>query len=205
MPTDKSLFYYGSLYHMLFDPALTEGRQVAADLVADGSAVLDIACGTGVFSSLLRARKNCRVIGIDLSLRMVEFARKSNPYSDVTFRHADATDLSGFADFSFDYGTVLQLMHELPRAQQARVLQQALRVARKVIVVDWASPLPGNVAGMAARVVEATFGHDHNRNFKAFLASGGLAGILKESASPITLEHHNLFSHGSHEVVVARA
>jgi ubiquinone/menaquinone biosynthesis C-methylase UbiE len=205
VPKDKSLFYYGPVYHKLFDPPLAEGGQVALELLPEGASVLDVGCGTGVFSSRLRKEKNCRVVGIDLSLKMLEFARRSSPYPEVTFRHEDATDLSAFQDLSFDYSTILNVMHELSRAQQGAVLMEALRVARKAVLIDWASSLPRNVGGIGARVVEATFGHDHNLNFKAFLAAGGIAGVLRESALPVTVDYRCVFSHNCREAVVVRA
>ena len=63
---------------------------------------------------------------------MLEFARTSNRFPDVTFVHKDATDLSSYSDHSFDYATALMLMHELPGPQQILVLKEALRVGKKV-------------------------------------------------------------------------
>lgn len=202
MPTDKSLFFYGPLYHKFFDPQLADARQVAVDLVAEGSSVLDIACGTGLLCSMLRENKNCRVVGIDLSLRMLEFARKSSPYHDIAFRHEDATDLRAFDAGCFDYATILMLMHELPRPHQLAVLKEALRVARRAIIIDSLSPLPRNSGGIGIRVVEATVGHDHNPNFNAYLASGGLAGLLKEAVPPVTVEERRVFWHDCREGVL---
>lgn len=115
MPVDKSLFFYGRIYHKLLDPHQAEARKVIAGLIPEGSSVLDIACGTGQLCLTLRAQKQCRVLGIGLSLRMLQFAEKSNHYDSVRFMHQDATDLSGFGDHTFDYSVVLILMHELPR------------------------------------------------------------------------------------------
>jgi ubiquinone/menaquinone biosynthesis C-methylase UbiE len=202
MPTDKSLFYYGPVFHQIFDPFLAEGRQVAMGLIPEGASVLDMACGTGVFALMLRKEKNCRVTGIDLSLKMLEFARKSNPYPDVTFDHEDATDLSAFADLSLDYCTILNLMHELSKAQQAAALKEALRVARRAVITNWVSPLPKNASATVLRIVESTLGRDHLRNFEAFLATGGFAGVLKESVLPTTVEYRRVFSHDCREVVL---
>jgi ubiquinone/menaquinone biosynthesis C-methylase UbiE len=202
MPTDKSLFFYGPVYHRLFDPHLAEARRVAADLIAEGSSVLDIGCGTGLLCFALKEQKNCRVVGLDLSLRMLDFARISNRLPDVTFVHGDATDLSAFADLSFDYAALLMIMHELPRPQQILALKEALRVAGRAVIIDSVSPLPRNLGGIGIRVVEATFGHDHNPNFKAFLAGGGIDGILKESALPVNVEYQSTFWRKCREVVV---
>jgi ubiquinone/menaquinone biosynthesis C-methylase UbiE len=202
MVKDKSLFYYGWLYHKLFDPELTAAREVAVDLVAEGSSVLDIACGTGELCFALKARKNCRVVGVDLSLRMLHFAKESNPYEDITFVHMDATDLVGFESHSVDYATVLLLMHELTREQQSRVLSEAYRVADKIIIIDSSVPLPKNSSGLVIRIVEATFGRDHNRNFKSFLANGGINGVLAYSGLPMTVVNRSAFWHNCREAIM---
>ena len=202
MPTDKSLFFYGGMYHRLLDPQLAEGRRVAVNLVPEGSQVLDIACGTGQLSFALRAEKRCSVIGIDLSLRMLSFAAKSNQFDDVRFVHQDATDMVDFGSSAFDYATILLLFHELPRDMQLRALSEAVRVARNVIIADAKVPLPRNAHGLGVRFVEATFGRDHYSHFKSFLASGGIMSILKDSGLPITVAHHSVFWHGCREVVV---
>jgi ubiquinone/menaquinone biosynthesis C-methylase UbiE len=202
MPINKSLFFYGPVYHRLFDPQLAEARQVTVDLIDEGSSVLDIGCGTGLLCIALKEQKNCRVVGLDLSLRMLEFARKTNPYPDVTFFHEDATDLSAYRDRSFDYATLLMLMHELSRPQQALVLSEALRVAGRIIIIDSVAPLPKNAGGIGIRLVEATFGRDHNPNFKAFLNAAGIGGMLKESALSVKVEHRSIFWRNCREVVV---
>jgi ubiquinone/menaquinone biosynthesis C-methylase UbiE len=177
MTEDQSQFYYGQIYHKLLDPPLEEARKVAVDLIPEGSSVLDIGCGTGQLCFELKAKKNCRVIGLDLSLRMLDFARKTIPYEDIVFIHKDATDLTGFEDHSFDYATLLFLVHELSRPHQLRVLGEALRVAERTVIIDSVAPLPKNIGGVGIRIVEAIFGRDHNQNFKRFLtmayASGG--------------------------------
>ena len=37
MTKDKSLLYYGAIYHRLFDPPLAEARQITVDLIAEGT------------------------------------------------------------------------------------------------------------------------------------------------------------------------
>ena len=202
MPGDKSLFFYGRPYRWLFDRPLAEGRQVVADLVPEGSTVLDIACGTGLLCAAL-SKKNCRVTGLDLSLRMLRYAEKHSRCDDVRFVHGDATDLSEFAGRSFDYATLLFLIHEVPRESQLRVLAEAARVADTVVIVDAISPLPKNRGARGIRFVEATFGRDHHQYFKAFLAGGGISGILEAASLPLTVGHRAVFWHGCREVVVA--
>ncbi len=202
MPEDKSLFFYGPLYHALLDPPLEDVHHMAVELLPTGCSVLDIACGTGSFSFMAKKIKNCHVEGIDLSVKMIEFARRSNFYPDVTFRHQDATDLRDYADRSFDYATILMVIHELAKPMQLAVLTGALRVAKNVILVDSSSPAPKNLGGLLNRAVEASIGRDHYPNYRAFLAGGGLGGVLKGLPFPINVSYHLVFSHKIREVFV---
>jgi ubiquinone/menaquinone biosynthesis C-methylase UbiE len=202
MAQDKSLFFYGSFFHRFLDPQLTENRKVTVDYIPEGSSVLDIACGTGQLCFELKEQKHCLVVGLDLSLSMLEFARKTNPFHDITFVHEDATDLQHFEDNSFDYATMLMLMHELQRSQQISVLKEALRVARRGIIIDSVVPLPKNAGGIGYRIVEGTIGHDHNPNFKTYLANGGIRGILQESGFPVKIDYSSVFWRKCREIVV---
>jgi ubiquinone/menaquinone biosynthesis C-methylase UbiE len=202
MPQDKSLFFYGSFFHRFLDPPLAENRRVTVEFIPKGSAVLDIACGTGQLCFELREIKDCRVVGLDVSLSMLDFARKTNPFQDITFIHEDGTDLHTFNDNSFDFATMLMIMHELQRPQQISIIKEALRVARQGIIIDSVVPLPKNAGGTGYRIVEATIGHDHYQNFKAFLAKGGIRGILQESGLPINIDYSSVFWRKCREIVV---
>lgn len=69
------------------------------DLVGDptGLSVLDLACGEGFYSRLLRHRGAARVRGLDLSAGMIELAaaQEARQPLGVTYAVADARELSG--------------------------------------------------------------------------------------------------------------
>lgn len=51
--------------------------------IKEGDKVLDVACGTGVISSLLQEKSKTDVVGLDISPKMIEKARekeKNNPF-----------------------------------------------------------------------------------------------------------------------------
>ena len=72
-------------------------------------------------------------------------------------------------------------------------MKEGLRVAKKIILVDAAMPLPKSMPGIGLRIIEATFGRYHNQNFKDFLSGGGLRGLLKQSDRPVNIEQSSLF------------
>lgn len=136
----KDLRFYGRIYHWLLDPPLADARKAAAGLIPPGASVLDIACGMGLLCADL-GEKGCRVTGLDLSGRMLRYAEKHHRSEAVRSVLGDASDLTAFADRSFDFATILFLLHELPHETRLRVLAEALRVAAKVVIIDSAAAL----------------------------------------------------------------
>ena len=85
----------------------------AAQFVADKE-VADIACGTG-YGSLMLARAGAkRVHGMDLSPEAVEFCNEENDAPNVIFTTANAQDLSGIPDSTFDVVVSFETIEHLP-------------------------------------------------------------------------------------------
>ncbi len=86
------------------------GLKVAEDLIRrcgirKESHVLEVGCGTGFMACRISEEKNCRIVGVDISERMIqtamERAEKLNLEARATFRMADACKLP-FEDNTFD-------------------------------------------------------------------------------------------------------
>jgi SAM-dependent methyltransferase len=199
---DTSRWSHGWVYHTFFDRPLEEARRVVADLVPEGARVLDIACGTGKLCCLLRAAKGCRVVGVELSDRMLRFARAHSQHEDVAFVRGDATDLRETRSSEYDYATMLFLIHELPPEQRVRALEEALRVARRVVVVDSHVPLPRNAHAAALHVVEWMGGREHHASFADYLAAGGIMGAVARLQTQPAVLHRSAFWHGCRDAVV---
>ena len=180
MPKDKSAFYYGGLYNKIFDPMVIPVRNAIIDIIPEGASVLDVGCGTGELCFALRQQKQCQVTGIDLSLRMLEFARARNRFDDIRFIHQDATNLVDLQKDHFDYVIIAQIIHELPKEAQVKMIKQAWQVGKYIVLNDANVPLPWNIAGLIKRSIEITFGIGHCPHFQAYLKNRGIMGILKE-------------------------
>jgi ubiquinone/menaquinone biosynthesis C-methylase UbiE/glycosyltransferase involved in cell wall biosynthesis len=87
----KNRYYYSSL------------EDLCASIIPEGRSVLEIGCGTG---DLLAAVKPSQGVGIDLSQRMVEVARRK--YPQYTFIRGDAEQLS--LSEKFDYVIISDLL-----------------------------------------------------------------------------------------------
>lgn len=91
----------------------------------DGS-VLDMCCGTG-FST----KPGC--VGIDTSLEMLRFSNLFNPGSDYRYGNAETFGRNE----EFDTVSIMFSFHEMPRDAHRNIIRNAIRVARKkVVLVD---------------------------------------------------------------------
>lgn len=91
-----------------------------------GLSVLEIACGTGQYTSLL-AGDAARIEATDFSAKMVERARKKVRAENVNFAVRDGTDLP-YADGSFDGVFIANALHIMP--DPARALSEISRVLK---------------------------------------------------------------------------
>jgi len=94
--------------------------------------VVDIGCGTGYLTRLLRGR----VVGLDQSAEMLELARVRVPSAE--FVRADGPPLP-FPDLAFDLAFSSNLYsHFGTAAARAEFVAEALRVARTLVVLEQA-------------------------------------------------------------------
>lgn len=117
----------------------SEGRDKVLDILTSGlrdrRLCLDVGVGTGR-TALPLAAAGVRLIGVDLSLRMMGKAiEKSGGRQLFPLVAADATRLP-FAENSFDAATIIHVLHSVPRWDAA--IAEVVRVVQPggVIVLD---------------------------------------------------------------------
>ena len=95
--------------------------------IGEGSYVLDVGCGAGQTPCFIAKRYSCRVVGVDISERMIERSReraKREGVADrVEFRVADAQDLP-FKDDLFD-AVMTESVTAFPEDKQRAVREYA--------------------------------------------------------------------------------
>jgi arsenite methyltransferase len=99
--------------------------------ISAGSYVLDVGCGAGATPAYLVKRYRCKVVGVDISQRMIErseeIAQREGVAGRIEFRVADAQDLP-FDDNLFD-AVITESVTAFPEDKQAAVNEYA-RVTR---------------------------------------------------------------------------
>lgn len=108
---------------------------VASSLVV-GKSVLDIASGEGYGSAML-ARKAKKVIGVDVSIEAVQFARKRYHLENLEFKVGNCTEIP-IADACVDIVVSFETIEHLD--QHEKMLQEVKRVLRPDGLIIISSP-----------------------------------------------------------------
>jgi 2-polyprenyl-3-methyl-5-hydroxy-6-metoxy-1,4-benzoquinol methylase len=110
-------------------------------LLPDEGRILDVGCGFGLFAGYFgQTQPRRRIVGVDPNARRIELARRvasSVGLQDARFIAGDVRDAALENEGPFDAIYVLDVMHHLPREDQARVLARlrSLLVTGGLLVV----------------------------------------------------------------------
>lgn len=141
------------------------------------SKILDVATGTGLQACEF-AKLGHQVIGVDLSNKMLEQAKKkTQPELKLYFQQADATGLP-FKDNFFDASSISLGLHDMPYEISLLVLKEMKRVTKKggeILIVDYMEPRKHFIAKFSHRIVSLY----ETINYKPFIKRG-LDAILSE-------------------------
>ena len=95
--------------------------------IGEDSYVLDVGCGVGHTPCYLAKRHGCRVVGVDINMRMIERSRETAEREGVSemteFRVADAQELP-FMDETFD-AVITESVTVFPEEKQRAVREYA--------------------------------------------------------------------------------
>ncbi len=178
----------GLIYRIFIDPLISGLRKRLVSMIVPGEEVIDIACGTGALSLEMSVHAGY-VTGIDLSEDMINTARllaNKRRIHNVSFGLIDATDLSCYTDRSFDVAVSTLAMHQFDPETGVKVLAEMKRVARRIIIADYNCPMSPGPAKWLAWGIERVARGDHYRNFRKYMAAGGLKKLAAEAGLVIT-------------------
>lgn len=175
--------YY--FYRLLIDPLLGGVRKIIKNLIDVNSTVVDVGCGTGelVFYLSYQASK---VIGFDLNEGVLEYSRMKKRrlrVNNVDFVTKDVKDPGFLAGNYFDYAVLSMVLHQFNLVEANQILNSTKKVAEHLIIADFINPLPENIVGWGATMIERIAGGNHYYNFKKYQKQGGLNYFL---------DHHRL-------------
>lgn len=203
---NKDHWYDGLFYDLFIAPHQDSAFLRVRELIADGSTLLDVGCGTGRLVFQLTGKCG-RIDGIDPSVSNIDIARRkvsAKPSDRVRFHHADALTFLSQNNLRFDYVTMSYVIHEIDEAERSALLHSLYGVAHCMIMVDYLVPQTKGHRRILNEAVEFVAGSSHYRNFRSFIAGNGLTGLLEREGLKILRELRN-DPPSSHIVLVAGA
>lgn len=105
------------------------GRYVIAKNYCKNKVVLDISCGEGYGTKLLKKWGAKKVVGLDISKESIEQAQKEFGEKNIEYIVHDAMDLSCFKDNTFDLIVSFETIEHLQ--SPLKFLQEIKRVSKK--------------------------------------------------------------------------
>lgn len=128
---EKIYSKYSGVYDLVHGKTLHSGRRIAIKLMdmKPGDRILEVGIGTGL--SLPFYRDDCEIVGIDLSTKMLEEAKKKVKklgLSNVILARMDASSMD-FDDDTFDMVFAGYVLSTVP--DPVKVIKEMHRVCRK--------------------------------------------------------------------------
>lgn len=136
----KSIFNIIAPIYSALDDYVKKGfRKAMGNIMEEidlsGKSVLDIGSGPGAWAVLFKENGAEKVHGIDFAKKMVKKASKK--YSpEITFSVADATNLSEFADDSFDIVTASFMLHGVTEDVRETILKEMKRISKQHVIIN---------------------------------------------------------------------
>jgi len=182
-----NLYLKGLVYKILIDPLLSGLRKSVIRQFTGTERVIDIACGPGSLA-LEIAEATSSVTGIDLESDLIFYARNralKRKIKNIQFDVLDASDLSLFKDREFDVAITSMAVHQFEESLAIQILCEMKRISRKVIIADYNYPMETGPAQSLAYGIEKMAGGDHYRNFRNYMAKGGLKYFTDAAVLPV--------------------
>lgn len=164
------------IYTTFIDPLLSGPREAVIENIDTSSKVIDIACGPGKLA-LEIAKHGAQVTGIDMDEGLISFAssraRKMGLWNAV-FDVRDASDLLIYHEREFDIAVISMAVHQFEWTFAIEILRKMKHIAGKVIIADYNCPMPKGFSRTIAFGIERIARGDHYRNFRNYIARGGI-------------------------------
>lgn len=176
-----------ALQYTFSDLFLAPLRREMATLPAKGNTVLEAGCRSGDWLFRI-APKIQRGLGIDLNPLHIRHAHRrlqQDHFRHVDFLLQDPAEMRADLTPQFDFAAMTLCLHPLPRAQAVESLQRIHAVSRRLVVAELA---PANTRRARVRHHCDAFLSGSYPAYRAYLAGGGLPGLVQEAGLRIAAE-----------------
>ena len=190
MRENKNHWYDGWFYDRFIAPNQDQLFAQIKDLIDPQSKVIDVGCGTGRLAFALA--DYCEsVLGVDLSTRNINRAQimlQRQPNDKISFQHNNGSAANSGGDKPFDYAILTYVIHEVNKEERIKLLNDLSLIADQIIIGDYLFPRPTGLSGFISETIEYLAGKEHYRNYRTYMADGGIHHLARESGLRIITE-----------------
>ena len=193
MAENKNHWYDGWFYDKIIAPNQDKLFGQIKNLIEPQSTIIDVGCGTGRLEFTL-ADKSKSVLAIDLSKRNIERAELSlrqHPDNKISFLHTSIGEITGKENVHFDFAILTYVIHEINEEERVNLLKDIALVSDKIIVGDYLVPRPKGFGSNVSEAIEFIAGREHYRNFKSYVANGGIYYLADKAGLKVINEITN--------------
>ncbi len=192
MAQNKDHWYDGWIYDKIIAPNQDYLFGQIKAIIEPQSTIIDVGCGTGRFAYTIA--DYCKsILGIDLSKRNIDRANKNlnlMPNSKISFHHGPIEELNSDKGFHFNYALLTYVIHEVNEEERIQLLKNISQVADKIIIGDYSVPRPKGIYGILSKFIEFMAGREHYRNYKSYMANGGIYYLAEKANLNVIYEAH---------------
>ena len=193
MTQNKTHWYDGWFYDTVIAPNQDQLFGQIRAFIEPQSKVLDVGCGTGRLAFTLAG--HCQsVFGIDLSKKNIERANlllNRQPNESISFHHRNLSEIPTGKQVYFDYAVMTYVIHEVNEEERINLLKQMAQVSKKIILGDYIVPRPKGYDGFISKTIEFLAGRENYRNYKTYMAKGGIHYLASAAGLKIINEIKN--------------
>lgn len=189
----------GKIYENLLEPMLHRWKSRVAEWIGQESPglTLDICCGTGKQCRLIA--EHSPVIGVDLDLSMLKFAKLMAP--DIDFVCADAGRLP-FKQNVFQNANISLALHDKSSSLRSQIMTQGKNVLKsdgRFFIIDFERPdsLKSKIGYSLIYLIELMAGREHFANGREFVKSGGQQNFSKHHRLHVIKNHRSTWGSSS--------
>jgi SAM-dependent methyltransferase len=199
MTNNKFHWYDGWFYDKIIAPNQDKLFGQIKNVIEPQSTIIDVGCGTGRLAFTV-AGKAKAVFGIDLSKRNIDRANLSllqHPDIKISFQHSNLSDIISNRNVHFDFAILTYVIHEINLEERVNLLVDLAQVSDKIIVGDYLVPRPKGFGGIISELIEFIAGKEHYRNYKSYMAGGGIYHLADKAELKVIDEitNHPLLNH----------
>ena len=199
MAENKNHWYDGWFYDTIIAPNQDKLFGQIKNLIEPQSTIIDVGCGTGRLEFAL-ADKCKSVLGIDLSKRNIDRANLTllqHPDVKISFQHNNLNEIISNGNVHFDFAILTYVIHEVNEEERINLLNDISQVADKIIIGDYLVPKPKGFGGFLSELIEFIAGKEHYRNYKSYMANGGIYYLADKAGLKVIDEitNHPLTNH----------